>query len=87
MNWLVEAFREDDETLEWEVELRPVAREDLERALSLPNLSVPASYPLSVGQVVVALGFADTPIDPKPDLDPRRLAFYLSEVADEGPAA
>lgn len=87
MSWLVEAFRDDDETLEWEVELRPVAREDLERALNLPDLSVPASYPLSAEQVVVALGFAVTPIDPEPDLDPRRLAFYVSEVADEGPAA
>lgn len=84
MSWLVEAFRHND-GLEWEVELRPVPREELEVALGLPDISIPASYPLTVEQVVSALGFSTVVIERMPDLDSRRLAFYLSEVADEPP--
>jgi hypothetical protein len=62
--WTIEAFRTDNEELEWDVDLFGVERAALEEELGLGDLTVPGAYPLTPEQARLALSsFADSDVD------------------------
>lgn len=83
-DWVVQAFREDDETLDWELALPGVGKDALARALNLTLVS-PDCYPVTVQQVIAAVGVSASAVSPDDlDLDPVRLSFFLAAVAKNG---
>lgn len=80
-DWVVEAYRDDTEELAWDLLLRGLGKEDLERELSMV-LATPDSYPVTAQQVVVAVRASSAGVSPDDlDLDSGRLSFFLAAVA------
>jgi hypothetical protein len=83
VGWQIEAYRDSDELLEWELDLPPgTSYQVLERVLGIDDMSIPGGYPVTVEQVRAVLDYFDVPPETVGPLDDTRFAYFVGGFAD-----
>jgi hypothetical protein len=82
MMWVLEAFRDSDELLAWELDLPGAEQAVLAERLDLPELDLSGGFRLTRAQARAAAAFAPAEAREAVDLDAPDLDFFLGAFAD-----
>ncbi len=82
MIWVLEAFRDSDELLAWELDLPGAELAVLAERLDLPELDLYGGFRLTRAQARIAAGFAPAEARAAVDLDAPGLDFFIAIFAD-----
>jgi hypothetical protein len=82
MTWVLEAFRDSDELLAWELDLPGAEQAVLAERLDLPGLDTSGGFRLTRAQARAAAAFATPEARQAVELDAPGLDFFISSYSE-----